>query len=35
VAACGGSAYDDEKVGDVERALEHLGYGDEVAATWV
>jgi hypothetical protein len=35
VAACGGSAYDDESVRVAEGALERLGYGDGVVAAWV
>jgi hypothetical protein len=34
VAALGMSPYDDEAVGDAVRHLEHLGYGDRVAAVW-
>ena len=34
-AALGRSAYDAEVVDEVMSILEHLGYGGEVAATWV
>ena len=32
VAACGGSAYDDEAVGAVTNILVNMGYGDEPAS---
>ena len=35
VAACGGSAYDQEAVDVAMNTLVNLGYGDAVAAVWV